>query len=606
MKLLATLTGVLGLCAAVFGQPVGNTYVAGDTWYEYQHTGSCGRMIGLDDSGHVHVVWTRGNNISGRQVHYNRWSPAADSFDFRRGTQVDQSSRAGFATLAVTRNGCPIPAFHQINYAADYNAHTAVSVCLESVSMPPWRYWSDQSVEIIWPRIALSNDSVIHIVSKENNAMGILWNPLYYSRGVLWQDSVGGISVNWQDYDGSGFQILDTVATSAHTVATARHSVRVVRGWGETIGWSPYDPVNPVQYNNDVILEFSDDVGLTWGSRLNITQFTPPDTALYNQGGDWRVCNRDTLRAYTDIGLLFDPGDVLHAAFTVVPYYHWLNDTLGPSTIQGASLIYHWNERSGQFSLIAEGWIGANCGAWQTIVQRPSLALDEATGNLYCAYVRYDTVQVSWQGWYNADVWVSVSTDGGSNWSAGTNVTRTAPLTIPAPAGDSRSEREPTLAETVRDGCLHLSYCLDLDAGSSVQEEGMGTLNDFIYQRIPVDSIPTTPLLPNYPLRWDSTGFLSAPPQTHHAVPERFILHPPYPNPFNSTTTIHFDLPHAMKIELSVYDVLGRRAALLRNGVTETGAHSILWRADNFASGVYFVTLRAEGTMRMQKILLVK
>ncbi|MDD5088046.1 MAG: T9SS type A sorting domain-containing protein [bacterium] len=79
-----------------------------------------------------------------------------------------------------------------------------------------------------------------------------------------------------------------------------------------------------------------------------------------------------------------------------------------------------------------------------------------------------------------------------------------------------------------------------------------------------------------------------------------------YPNPFNPTATISFALPRAMEIKLSVYDVLGRRAAVLADGVAEAGAHSIQWRADDFASGVYFISLRAEGKTRMQKLILLK
>jgi len=601
MKLTAVLAVVIGLIAAATGQPVGNTYVAGNTYYDYQHGGSCGRMIGLDDSGYVHVVWMRAGTWD-RHVYYNHWSPFAGAFDFTTGIQVDQSSRAGYTTLAVTGDGCPIQAFHQI-LSSDVSAHTAVSLCLESTSMPPWRYWSDQSIEIIWPKIALQGDTIVHVVSRENNPFEEPLNGLFYSRGTIITGEGGWPSaIAWEDFDSSGFFYLDSIITSSHAITASRYSSRTAMGWTKYMHWLGFITT----HDNDLKIRLSSDAGLTWDERINVTQFTLPDTALYNQGGDWRVCNRDTLRAYTDVSLLFDPEDNLHAAFTVVPYYYWMNDTLGPYTVQGASLIYHWNERSGQFSLIAEGWIGANCGAWQSIVQRPSLALDEETGSLYCAYVRYDTAEVSEAGWYNADVWISVSTDGGSRWSTGTNVTRTAPLSIPAPPGDSRSEREPTLAETVRDGYLHLSYCLDEDAGSSVQEEGTVTLNDFIYQRIPVDSIPTTPLLPNYPLRWDSTGFLGAPPQKPRALPEKFTLDPPFPNPFNSMVRLRFELPRTVKIALKVYDVLGREVETLASGELEAGVHTVSWDAKAQASGMYFVVLSHQGERVTHKIVLLK
>ncbi|NBC95655.1 MAG: T9SS type A sorting domain-containing protein, partial [Deinococcus-Thermus bacterium] len=79
-------------------------------------------------------------------------------------------------------------------------------------------------------------------------------------------------------------------------------------------------------------------------------------------------------------------------------------------------------------------------------------------------------------------------------------------------------------------------------------------------------------------------------------VPVTFALEGNYPNPFNPTTTVRFDLPQAADVEVTVYDVLGRR--VLREGAAGVAAgrgRTVAVDASRLASGVYLyrVTARA-------------
>ena len=218
--------------------------------------------------------------------------------------------------------------------------------------------------------------------------------------------------------------------------------------------------------------------------------------------------------------------------------------------------------------------------------------------------MRYDEMTFNESGFAGADIWISVSTDNGFSWSVSTNVTRTMPIGEPVPSGASLHEREPTLAETVTNGIAHLTYVLDHDAGSAPYGEGIETANEFIYQRIPVDSIATTPLVPNYPMHADSTGFLGVTERSAE-VPREIMLHPAYPNPFNSTTTIRFDLPRRMQATLKVFDLLGREVETLQTGVFNAGLHRLSW-SPQAASGLYFVRLQTDAQSRTQKLLLIR
>ncbi len=78
------------------------------------------------------------------------------------------------------------------------------------------------------------------------------------------------------------------------------------------------------------------------------------------------------------------------------------------------------------------------------------------------------------------------------------------------------------------------------------------------------------------------------------AMPRRFALHQNYPNPFNPTTSIRFDLPNASEITLHVYDLLGRRVAVLYDGETlSAGSHETRLDATGWSSGVYLYRLAA-------------
>lgn len=84
-----------------------------------------------------------------------------------------------------------------------------------------------------------------------------------------------------------------------------------------------------------------------------------------------------------------------------------------------------------------------------------------------------------------------------------------------------------------------------------------------------------------------------------------YQVHPNYPNPFNPSTQINFDLPEPSQILLVVYDVLGRKTVELARGPFEAGYHSLTWNATNFASGVYFARFTAtdaQGKLKLSKV----
>ena len=105
-------------------------------------------------------------------------------------------------------------------------------------------------------------------------------------------------------------------------------------------------------------------------------------------------------------------------------------------------------------------------------------------------------------------------------------------------------------------------------------------------------------------IRLESEGTLVEDFNTLH--PSEFALHPPYPNPFNPSTVLSFELRDAGFVSLSIYDITGREVASLAEGMMPTGAHQVVFDGADLSSGVYFARLTAGEFQQTRKILLIK
>jgi len=89
------------------------------------------------------------------------------------------------------------------------------------------------------------------------------------------------------------------------------------------------------------------------------------------------------------------------------------------------------------------------------------------------------------------------------------------------------------------------------------------------------------------------------------------FLASPSPNPFRPMTTLRFSIPRAMNVELAIFDVAGRRVAVLADGYTGPGEHALTWqgRDDSGAEvspGVYMARLSADGSVMSRKLVRLK
>ncbi|HEY3296534.1 MAG TPA: T9SS type A sorting domain-containing protein [bacterium] len=89
-------------------------------------------------------------------------------------------------------------------------------------------------------------------------------------------------------------------------------------------------------------------------------------------------------------------------------------------------------------------------------------------------------------------------------------------------------------------------------------------------------------------------------------LPTVFALHANYPNPFNPTTLLPFDVPQNSQVNIVVYNVMGQEVVTLVNGKYAAGRYQATFNAENLPSGLYLVKMTAGNYTAMNKMMLLK
>jgi len=118
-------------------------------------------------------------------------------------------------------------------------------------------------------------------------------------------------------------------------------------------------------------------------------------------------------------------------------------------------------------------------------------------------------------------------------------------------------------------------------------------------------------VLGNYAAHWEQWvraghEWATVRPYPHPAQPTIFTLHGNYPNPFNPTTSIKFDMASPARMQLKVYNTLGQEVATLVNGRLNAGSYSVPFDASQLPSGVYIYTFSASGFSESRKMVVLK
>ena len=627
---------------------VGDTVIVGTTYWDTQHNGQVGRMVGFSPNGDgangtAFVVWMKLDDAatsSQRHIRFARVEMEEDgSMTVHASTNtVDGEPRAGYTTLSFDpETGTGFPTFHTAFGTPEARSRIAA----ESVIVPGFFSTFRQSIlddrSQVWPHSVWGSDGYAHMVTHENRSGNTDAMRITYMRWLY--DPVDGVFDATTPDDlplvitTDGMNISGDVATSADG-----QRVAITQTVSREFTMNEVYSDGGTQFNNDIYLWESTDGGATWDfdSPFNVTNFIGPDETLLP---DSIAANKDSLRAYTDGSVIYDSEDNLHVAFTTPEYFPMWD------AAYVFSHIYHWDRVSGVYTQIADGaqpdsLIG-QAEAWGRVVDRPSLYSDPDTGILWCVFRKvssypdtFDVVDNDGEK-ANSDIWISASPPGDYNgklWTKGVNLTRTIWRGPDSPvAGESRSEMDPSISLYNDGDYLYITYVQDLDPGSSISSpvEGVMTNNPFVLHRVSKMALleafeEQAEWVRNYPMHVDSSGFwvddqdygwdeaggffreIQSVDREQRLLPGQVELDEAYPNPFNPSTRIIFRLERTAQVKLTVYDLLGREVATLLNRPMQRGEHHVTFLADDLASGVYFVHMQANNVMLTRKVILMK
>ncbi len=591
---------------------LGERFIAGDTWYDYQTNGSLGKMIAVDPNGGVHITWMDGLDddlIEGvRRQKFNYYNPNGQ-WVFEDGNNADNADRSGYGCLCLTTEDDPRAlVFYHGRWDDDWRGLSSIDFfqgwgAFTQVLLPRF---PDQI--IYFPQGVMSVGGRIHVAFQRRDRQMIS-----YAYGWINEDN--GLPEYWDiprqvgETHRTTLRIAQSPINERVAIVWLRSRVGVPapENWGTTKAYA---------MNNDLMLAWSDD-GENWDfdNPVDITQNNPPDPHLEGE-----YAYGDTLRPYANFDVTFDSDNNIHVVFDARGFWEQPVPEDEPPvdgiTID-ASYLFHWDEVTEEITPVADGWFAhkevdddgeiirwPTPSGWLSNVCAPSLAYAE-NGDLYCVFNYYPLEDYSVEEYCNGEICATVSTDNGATWYLPTRITETR--THLAEVGESESEVFPTLADVV-DDYLHISYEIDTEPGSVINDledrAEVATLCSWIYHRVPVEDIQREELWEDGP-SWHVEP-VRVPDESHIDAPQAFTLGPVYPNPFNAAADIGFSLTRSSDVNLTVYDLSGQALAVLHEGFTEAGHHRASWNASEMPTGIYFCRMEAGGLSESVKLVVVR
>ncbi len=513
------------------GQTVGATY------YDYQHNCSMGRMIetgphsGQTGATTVHFSWMHmadpDDMGQARSYAYNAYN--SSTHQYAGAYILHDEEYSGYVNLDVTPDNRGIVGGHTdvhgpVKYQGQFH-FDACSGCedFSAFSRIPdslAAYDQEGDVEAMWPKFLFQfgTDTVLHMITHN-------WD--YYGAQMY---------IRCVGYEGEGQweyppYVVDTNQCMAHDLTGPRVGNKVGLAWlasppyeepscDTCSGYSPYDGLLAGQYDNDVYLQVSNDQGVSWEPRRNITQLGIGEPGY---------------RAYCDLSILFDTEGYLHVVWNGVP---WPSDTSLAADASGftedwwldPARLFHWSENLPYVRTVHDAtWHPSDSCAppnyWTVNVAKMSLS--ECNGRMYCLFTQFNDVphgviddcaqwgydEGRWRGPANGDLWMCISADGGMTWDAPRNLTNSyTPHCDPIAGEDCQSDYwasmtrwgrqvqsgedwavaeivDPSGGTSPTDYYLDVQYVNDLDAGAIIwgdpDAEGSWTFSPIKWFRVP-------------------------------------------------------------------------------------------------------------------------
>ena len=230
------------------------------------------------------------------------------------------------------------------------------------------------------------------------------------------------------------------------------------------------------------------------------------------------------------------------------------------------------------------------------------------TGVTWDGYYAYDPTEASWHTlMYNLTPYISegifnvgiLYDDCGGNWSSGIGVDN---IWVTQGDEDNWLSWERLSFMVVPGDTMSMSLTMMPQADLDYEIEGEIIISDdpsFYYNQ-------TSMTVDISMIMGDESSIIDV-----AGLPDKFALHQNFPNPFNPTTTLRYDLPEQANVNITIYDLLGRQVASIINQEQKAGFQSVIWNATNdlgnpVSAGIYLCEIKAGKFVQTKKLVLLK
>jgi len=458
---------------------------AGLTTYDYQHNGTMGRQISFHSANNmVHFVWMAQNNyvIPGdRGIKYQAFESTTSSYKQPAGGKVVTSDYSGYTSCDALDDGTCVFGCHTDPASGVYNSYAYFDFLpgfglfsdIQICEPDPGASWYLSDMETIWPitNVQYGTERVIYLLTHvfEGSEDMILYR-----------------KVGTNPFDNG--QYIETVTDLAYTIVSDPNSDNAAIVY--TDDRAGLDEGDGSQTDLDVYYKYSTDQGASWGSAINVSNYT----------GD------SLWRAYDDLSAMFTTDGELHII--------WAARELRDSTTyeNAKSRLIHWSTDVPQSRIISEARydLGSLCdpGAWNLYIAKMSIS--ECDGKLYSLWTQfghareqYGLIDCSQAGFANGELYMAVSDDNGLTWDLPENLTDSRTPACDSSECDSDHWSTMSMYGMVYAGAedtLDILYINDKDAGGIPQGEGSWCVNPVMHLRVPCRAVVPSPqisLTPN-------------------------------------------------------------------------------------------------------------
>ncbi len=454
-------------------------FMVGETDYDWPCNGGGRKNICRSPTGGYHFYWTwrPEANQNKRRAFYRYYKPPniwsepimIDSTNGRMGALAQLEDGRAVATAHATLDTLVGHnySFLYIDSAEGAGKFQAIQLPLLGLPDSAGNIVIDSSDQPIWPNVAITEESFINkiiLVTACQGTRNVGWWTISDDLGetwLPWSDTLAGCYLDGNSWSGGGREVL---------VARDKR-MAILNG-----------PVlnNP---NNLKLCYFeTKNEGRKW-TKDTICEFLPPDSL---------TPANDSVLPYVWYSGVYDDDEVLHVAYVAL-------DTTagGGGGGQGGSgwrsQIRYWNSSTRTSSIVMSAWWATNPGPGvnHPTVSEAQIAIDRTSGYLYVTWTQANTNDVSQGGFVNLDLYTAMSTDNGATWIYRQNMTNSQ--SPAAAAGKCDNDEWHSIAEEASNGVIDIFYMNDKDAGSSVNDATVITVNPMNYMKYVISPTAVKP-----------------------------------------------------------------------------------------------------------------